>query len=79
MRGRNTCASGGTLDPLLQWFANAIQWEVGQLSTAVIKDGPIWRFPSVKRLRTRMLVMSAYGEVGVRLGRKVHYFEFCGH
>jgi hypothetical protein len=26
-----------------------------------------------------MLVMSAYGEVGVRLGRKVHYFEFCGH
>jgi hypothetical protein len=75
MRGGDTRTGGGTLDPLLQWFAKAIQGEVGQLSAAVIKDGPIWRFPSVKRLRT----MSAYGEVGVRLGKKVHYFEFCGH
>ena len=48
MRGRNTCAGGGTLDPLLQWFANAIQGKFGQLSAAVIKDGPIWRFPSCK-------------------------------
>jgi hypothetical protein len=79
MRGRNTRAGGGTLDPLLQWFAKAIQGEVGQLSAAVIKHGPIWTFPSVKRLWTRMLIMSGYGEVGIRLGRKVHYFEFCGH
>jgi hypothetical protein len=79
MRGGNTCASGGTLDPLLQWFAKAIGGEVGQLSAAIIKDGPIWRFPSVKRLRTTTLVVSGYGEVGVRLGRKVYYFEFCGH
>jgi hypothetical protein len=60
MRGRNTGPSGGTLDPLLQWFAKAIQGEVGQLSAAVIKDGPIWRFPSVKRPRTRMLIIGRY-------------------
>jgi hypothetical protein len=29
MRGRNTRAYGGTFDPLLQWFAKAIQGEVG--------------------------------------------------
>jgi hypothetical protein len=54
MRGRNTRADGSTLDPLLQWFAKAVQGKVGQLSAAVIKDGPIWRFPIVKRPRTRM-------------------------
>src|SRR6516165_7574341 len=57
MRRRNTCAGGGAHDPLLQWFANAIQGEVGQLSAAVIKDGPIWRFPSVKRPQSRMLII----------------------
>src|SRR5262249_48939116 len=37
--------------------AKTIQGEVGQLSAAVIKDGPIWRFPSMKRLWTKMLVI----------------------
>jgi hypothetical protein len=61
MRGRNTRADGSTLHPLLQWFSKAIQGKVGQLSAAVIKDGPIWRFPSVKRSRTRMLIIGGYG------------------
>jgi hypothetical protein len=60
MRGRNTRAGGGTLDPLLHWFAKTIQWEVGQFSATVIKDGPIWRFPSVKRPRIRMLIIGRH-------------------
>jgi hypothetical protein len=75
MRGRNTRADGSTLDPLLQWFAKAVQGKVGQLSAAVIKDGPIWRFPIVKRPRTRMLIISGYRTV--RSGERFRQFLAC--